>query len=90
LQDYFIQKGEADFAGINKIIVRAYLKGTSIHGTPYASLNLVAGKKDIMINEGAEKIEELIEKPSKEAVQEPHIIIGIAVAQLFCICFRDC
>ena len=54
LQDYFIQKGEADFAGINKIIVRAYLKGTSIHGTPYASLNLVAGKKDIMINEGAE------------------------------------
>ena len=71
LQDYFIQKGEADFVGINKIIVRAYLKGTSIHGTPYASLNLVAGKKDIMINEGAEKIEELIEKPSKEAVQEP-------------------
>lgn len=70
LQDYFIQKGEADFVGINKIIVRAYLKGTSIHGTPYASLNLVAGKKDIMINEGAEKIEELIEKPSKEAVQE--------------------
>ncbi len=71
LQDYFIQKGEADFAGINKIIVRAYLKGTSIHGTPYASLNLVAGKKEIIINEGAEKIEELIEKPSKEAVQEP-------------------
>ena len=69
LQDYFIQKGEADFAGINKIIVHAYLKGTSIHGTPYASLNLVAGKKDIMINEGAEKIEELIEKPSKEAVK---------------------
>jgi hypothetical protein len=71
LQDYFIQKGKADFVGINKIIVRAYLKGTSIHGTPYASLNLVAGKKEIIINEGAEKIEELIEKPSKEAVQEP-------------------
>ena len=70
LQDYFIQKGETDYVGINKIIVRAYLKGTSIHGTPYASLNLVAGKKDIMINEGAEKIEELIEKPSKESVQE--------------------
>lgn len=71
LQDYFIHKGEAEFPGINKIIVRAYLKGTSIHGTPYASLNLVAGKKDIMINEGAEKIQNLIEKPSKEAVQEP-------------------
>lgn len=71
LQNYFIQKGEADFVGINKIIVRAYLKGTSINGTPYASLNLVADKKDIMINEGAEKIQDLIEKPSKEAVQEP-------------------
>ena len=71
LQDYFIQKGEADFVGINKIIVRAYLMGTSIHGMPYASLNLVAGRKDIMINEEAKKIEELIEKPSKEAVQEP-------------------
>jgi hypothetical protein len=66
LQNYFIQRGETDFVGINKIIVRAYLKGTSIHGTPYASLNLVAGKKDIMINEDAEKIDELIEKPSKK------------------------
>ena len=71
LQDYFIQKGQADFVGINKVIVRAYLKGTSIYGTPYASLNHIAGKKDIVINEGAEKIEELIEKPSKEAVNEP-------------------
>ncbi len=70
LQDYFIKKGEADYVGINKIIVRAYLKGTSIHGTPYASLNLVAGKKEIMINEGAEIIEELLEKPSTDASQE--------------------
>lgn len=70
LLDYFIQKGKVDFVGINKIIVRAYLKGTSIHGTPYASLNLVTGKKVIMINEGAEKIQDLIEKPSKDAVQE--------------------
>ena len=71
LQDYFIQKAEADFVGINKIIVRAYLKGTSIHGTPYASLSLVADKKDIMVNEGAEKIERLTEKPSKETIIEP-------------------
>lgn len=71
LQDYFIQKGKADFVGINKIIVRVYLKGTSTYGTPYASLNLVAGKKNIMINEDAEKIEELTETSSKEAVQEP-------------------
>ena len=81
LQDYFIQKGEADFVGINKIIVRAYLKGTSIHGTPYASLNLVAGRKDIMINEEAKKIEELIEKPSKKAVQEP---VDPLVGTYFC------
>ena len=77
LQDYFIQKGKVDFVGINKIIVCAYLKGTSIHGTPYASLNLIAGKKDVMINEGAEKIQELIEKSSKEKVQEPvDLLVG--------------
>lgn len=70
LQDYFIQKGKADFVGINKVIVRAYLKGTKIHGMPYASLNLVGDKKDIIINEGAEKIEELLEKPSTEKVQD--------------------
>ena len=70
LQDYFIQKGKTAYDGINKIIVRAYLKGTSLYGTPYASLNLVADNKKIMINEGAEKIEKLIEKPVKEAVQE--------------------
>ena len=70
LQDYFIQKGKADYAGINKIIVRAYLKGTSIYGTPYASMNLVGSEKEIIINEGAEKIEELIEKPAVENVKE--------------------
>lgn len=70
LQDYFIKKGKADYLGVNKVIVRAYLKGTSIHGTPYASMNLIGTKRDIIINEGAKKIEELIEKPSKESVQE--------------------
>lgn len=70
LQDYFIQKGKTDFAGVNKVIVRAYLKGTSIHGTPYASLNLVGDKKDIIINEGAKKIEELIDDTPAETVQE--------------------
>ncbi len=71
LQDYFIQKGKAEYEGINKVIVRAYLKGTSIYGTPYASMNLVGTEKEIIINEGAEEIEELIDKPSREAVQEP-------------------
>lgn len=70
LQDYFIQKGKAEYIGINKIIVRAYLKGTSIHGTPYASMNLIGANKDIIINEGAKKIEKLIEKPSTEKKQE--------------------
>jgi hypothetical protein len=70
LQDYFIRKGKTDFAGVNKVIVRAYLKGTSIHRTPYASLNLVGSKKDILINEDAMKIEELIEETPKETVKE--------------------
>ena len=70
LQDYFIQKGKTDFAGVNKIIVRAYLKGTSIHRAPYASLNLVGGKKDILINDDAKEIEELVEDTSKDKAQE--------------------
>ena len=70
LQDFFIRKGKAGYNGINKIIVRTYLKGTKIHGMPYASMNLVGAKKDIIINEGAEKVEELIEKPSAEKKQE--------------------
>ena len=70
LQDYFIQKGETDFAGVNKVIVRAYLKGTSIHRTPYASLNLVGGKKDILINVDAKEIEKLLENTSKDKTQE--------------------
>ena len=70
LQDFFIRKGKAGYKGINKVIVRAYLKGTKIHGMPYASMNLVGAKKDIIINEGAEKVKELIEKPSAEKKQE--------------------
>ncbi|MBR1401213.1 MAG: hypothetical protein IJ562_06425 [Prevotella sp.] len=70
IQDYFIQKGEADFVGINKIIVRAYLKGTTIHRTPYASMNLVGGKKEIIINDAAIEIEKLSQEPSTEKVQE--------------------
>lgn len=81
LQDYFIQKGKTDFVGVNKVIVRAYLKGTLIYGTPYASLNLVGTKKEIMINEGALKIEELIREPSTEIVQE---IADPIVGTYFC------
>ena len=62
IHDYFIKKGETDFPGVNKIIVRAYLKGTSIHGIPYASLNLIGTNKETIINEEATKLEELIEK----------------------------
>ena len=62
IQDYFIKKGEADFKGVNKIIVRAYLKGTTMHGTPYASLNLVAGKKEVIINEAAQEIKNFQKK----------------------------
>ena len=70
LQDYFIHKGEADFVGINKIIVRAYLKGTTVHRTPYASMNLVGGKKEIIINEAAIEIDNLSQDPSTEKIQE--------------------
>ena len=66
IQNYFIKKGEAEFNGVNKIIVRAYLKGTTVHGTPYASLNLVAGKREVIINEAPLEIKEL----SKETVTE--------------------
>ncbi len=70
LQDYFIQKGKANYEEINKVIVHAYLKGTSIHGTPYASLNLIGTKKETIINENAKKIEELVEDHPKETVKE--------------------
>lgn len=70
LQDFFIQKGKADYAGINKIIVRAYLKGTPIQGTPYASMSLIGEKKDIFINDDALKIEALMENPSADKPQE--------------------
>lgn len=70
LQNYFIRKGKVDFIGINKIIVRAYLKGTLIHGTPYASLDLIGANKNIIINEDAKKIKELIDDSPKETVKE--------------------
>lgn len=67
IQDYFIEKGESDFNGINKVIVRAYLAGTSVNGTPYASMNLIAGEKEILIDENAVAIQELNETPQDEA-----------------------
>ena len=70
IQDYFIKKGESDFNGVNKIIVRAYLKGTTVHGTPYASLNLVAGKKEVILNEAAQEIKELSQETTAEEVKE--------------------
>jgi len=77
IQDYFIRKGEADFNGVNKIIVRAYLKGTTVHGTPYASLNLVAGKKEVIINEAAQEIKELsLETTADELKEVTDPIVG--------------
>ena len=70
IQDYFIKKGETDFNGVNKIIVRAYLKGTTVHGTPYASLNLVAGKKEVIVNEAAQEIKELSQETTADEVKE--------------------
>ena len=46
LQEYFIEKGKSDFRGINKVIVRVYLKGASIQSLPYASLILIGEKKE--------------------------------------------
>lgn len=61
LQNYFIEKGESEFNGINKVIVYAYLKGTFINGTPYARMTQIAGKKEIRIEENAVAIQELYE-----------------------------
>lgn len=81
LQNYFIRKGKVDFIGINKVIVRVYLKGTLIHGTPYASLDLIGAKKNIIINEDAKKIKGLIEDSPKETVKE---ILDPLVGTYFC------
>ena len=86
IQDYFIRKGEADFNGVNKIIVRAYLKGTTVHGTPYASLNLVAGKKEIIINEAAQEIKELSQETTAEEVKE---VTDPIVGTYFCTRTHD-
>lgn len=77
LQDYFINKGKEDFPGINKIIVRAYLKGTASPGLPpYASLVLIGNNKEIEINEDANKVVEAItqdiqEEPKSEPTKDP-------------------
>lgn len=81
LQDYFIKKGRTDYAGINKIIVRAYLKGTPIQGTPYASMNLIGEKKEIFINDDALKIKALMENPSTDKPQE---VADPIVGSYFC------
>ena len=86
IQDYFIKKGKADFNGVNKIIVRAYLKGTKVHGTPYASLNLVAGEKEVIINETAQEIKELSQETTAEEVKE---VTDPIVGTYFCTRTHD-
>lgn len=67
LQNYFIEKGKADFSGVNKIIVRAYLKGTASPGLPpYASMTLIGDNKEIKINEDAGKVAESINQVEQE------------------------
>lgn len=67
LQDYFISKGKQDFPGVNKIIVRTYLKGTTSPGLPpYASLNLIGSNKEIIINEYANQVAEAVTQVSQE------------------------
>jgi len=70
IQDYFIKKGEEDFPGVNKIIVRAYLNGTSSYGVPYASLIIIGAKKDIEINQSAEKLVPIKDKQTPASRQE--------------------
>jgi len=70
LQYYFINKGKKDFVGVSKVIVRVYLKGTSLFGIPYASLNLIGDKKEININENALKLDSLTNNLSTQPVQE--------------------
>ena len=53
LQNYFVEKGISEFPGVNKVIVRVYLKGASIQGIPYASLILIGDKKEINITGSA-------------------------------------
>lgn len=53
LQNYFVEKGKSEFPGVNKIIVRVYLKGASTQGIPYASLLLIGDKKEINITGSA-------------------------------------
>ena len=62
LQDYFIEKGKSDFRGINKVIVRVYLKGASVKSLPYASLILIGEKKEIIITGSAKNVDFLNEK----------------------------
>lgn len=81
IQDYFIKKGEADFKGVNDIIVRVYLKGTTVHGTHYASLYLFAGKKEVIVNEVAQEIKELSQETTAEEAKE---ITDPLVGTYFC------
>ncbi|MBR3478833.1 MAG: hypothetical protein IKH43_07010 [Bacteroidaceae bacterium] len=53
LQDYFIKKGKSDYPSINKIIVRVFVKGSSLTALPYASLILIDNKKEILITGGS-------------------------------------
>lgn len=67
LQNYFIEKGKKGYIGINKIIVRVFIKGTASPGLPpYASLILIGDDKEIEINEDANKVAEALTRNNQE------------------------
>ena len=80
LQNYFIKKGKADFNGINKIIVRAFIKGASDQNTPYALMESVGDINTIIINQNTTKIDEKLEEASsqgKEAEASKDPLVGL-------------
>ena len=64
LQNYFINKGKNDYPGINKIIVRVYLNGTSTKALPYASLLMIGGNEEILITGGTRSVDFINKKLS--------------------------
>ena len=68
LQGYFIKKGENDYPGVNKIVVRVYINGTSTKALPYASLLLIGGNEQILITGGSRSVDFVNEKLSDYSI----------------------
>lgn len=68
LQDFFIDKGEKEFVGINKILVHVYLNGKYWKPIPDAALNYICKEKEIIIND---PFWELYLRKIAPSIQEP-------------------